>query len=335
MSCFHPLKGYIVGVNPVTGKDKIWIRPYDEEHDLPSVDIPCGRCIGCRLEYSRQWANRLLCELQYHDSAYFVTLTYDNDYLPREPVYDRFTGEYLYDSYTLRKKHLQTFMKHLRRHFESDKIRFFACGEYGSQTVRPHYHLILFGLHLDDLVLYKRSPLGDDLYNSPSLQACWSNYIGKDSCGRERYDPLGHVVIGKVTWESCAYVARYVTKKMSGELGEWFVSQNMELPFCNMSRKPGLGRAYYDSHPDMMHFEFINIPTENGAKKFRPPKYFEKLYEIDEPELASERSEKRKCFAEHTKELILKNTDLSYLDYLAVKEENLKGRLKALDRSKA
>lgn len=333
MACFHPLKAYKVGVNPLTGKDKLWIRPYDEKHNLDYVEIPCGKCIGCRLEYSRQWANRMMLELEYHNDAYFITLTYDNDYIPRSPVLDNSTGEYLYDSFSLRKRDIQTFFKHLRKHFPDCKIRYYAAGEYGSTTIRPHYHAIVYGLVLDDLTEYKRSPQGDVLYNSKAVSDCWSNFVGFRSDGTAIYDPIGYVVIGKVTWETCAYVARYVTKKMSGPLGDWFVSQNMEVPFSLMSRKPGLGAQWYYDNPDCMDFEYINLMTEKKGLKFRPPKYFEKLYEIDYPDRASERSDQRRLFAESAKAMILKSTGKSYLEYLSDKEANLKARLKVLDRS--
>lgn len=334
MACFHPLKGYKVGVNPLTGKDKLWIRPYDEEHDLEYVEIPCGRCIGCRLEYSRQWANRLMLEKEYYveNECWFVTLTYDDDYVPRRPVIDPDTGVYMYDSVSLRKRDVQTFFKHLRKHCKDSKIRYYAAGEYGSKTLRPHYHAIIFGLKFDDLVVYKRTPLGDVLYNSKFIEDCWSNFVGFRSDGSPIYDKIGHVVVAPVTWETCAYVARYVTKKMSGELGEWFSSQNMEQPFALMSRRPGIGYKWYRDHPGCMDYEFINLKTIKKGLKFKPPKYYESLYEIDQPELAAVRKKDREEYFRQSRELLLRSIDKPYLEYLLDKEENLKSRLMVLDR---
>ena len=115
------------------------------------VPLPCGQCIGCRIDYSRQWANRCLLELKYHDSAWFCTFTYDDDHVPRTYYPDPETGEAI-PALTLQKRDFQLLMKRIRKKFENDKIRFFMSGEYGSQTFRPHYHAILFGLHLDDLL---------------------------------------------------------------------------------------------------------------------------------------------------------------------------------------
>lgn len=338
MSCFHPLLGISLGVKE-NGKDDYRIIPYDDQKKkdyeaagVKVVEIPCGRCIGCRLEYSRQWANRMMLELQYHDSAYFVTLTYSDDFVPRMPVSDPETGEYTRDSYSLRKDHLSKFIKHVRKHFPDDKIRFFGVGEYGSKTVRPHYHVIIYGLHLDDLKLYKRTPQGDFLYTSEKLSKCWSNYV-KFPSGREIYDQIGWVVVAPVTWETCAYTARYVTKKMSGPLGDWFISQNMELPFSLMSRRPGIARQWYEDHPDWTEKEYINIGGDK-PRKFRPPKYFDRILEEDIPEVFMSRKEVRDDYVRRSRELLESQLDKPYLSYLADKENQLKSKLKALDRNK-
>jgi len=183
VACYHPLMGVPIGIRPDTGKMQYSIRPYNEKafNDEilksspmgPPVQIPCGQCIGCRLAYSRQWANRCMLELEYHDSAYFVTLTYDEAHVPKHYYPDPETGEAL-PSMSLCKRDFQLFMKRLRKAFPDDKIRFFAAGEYGTKTFRPHYHAIIFGLHLDDLVYYKRGEGSFAYYNSPSLQKCWS-----------------------------------------------------------------------------------------------------------------------------------------------------------------
>lgn len=332
MACYHPLKGYIIGVDPRTGKDKILIRSYsDDSLKLPFKEIPCGKCIGCRLEYSRQWANRLMLEMEYHEFAYFVTLTYSDDFLPRNPVTD-VNGQVIGWSQSLRKSHLSKFMKHLRKHF-GDGIRFYGAGEYGKKTLRPHYHLILFGLSLDDLKLYKRNRQGDSLYTSKSLERCWSNYVGVRSDGIKYYDKIGHVVVAPASWETCAYTARYVTKKMSGEFEEKFKELNMELPFSLCSRRPGIGHQWYVDHPDLFDYEYINLKTKTKGLKFRPPKYFERLYDIDEPVKSFERREKRREFAEGSKALILSDLSKDYLEYLNDKEFILSEKLNALDRS--
>lgn len=340
MSCYHPLKGWPIG-RTKNGKVSYKITGYETDHielingtwtSVPTslrgqlaksvvrdyVDIPCGQCIGCRMDYSRQWANRLMLELEYHDSAYFVTLTYRDADLPTHLYSDPDTGE-AFPSYSLDKRDCQLFMKRLRKLYPNDRIRFFLSGEYGPSTHRPHYHAIIFGLHLDDLYFYKKSGLGFDYLISDKLADIW----GK-----------GYVVVSEVTWETCAYTARYVTKKLTGDAGEFYTLHNIAPPFSLMSRRPGIAAQWYEDHPGLYDTEYINISTEKGARKFRPPKYFDRLYERDNPDEYAELKECRKRFAEEMRLIELEHTNLDYIDYLKVKEDNFKKRIKILEQKR-
>lgn len=349
MSCYHPLKGFPIGYTK-TGKVDYKITGYGVDHVelvrgtwMPVhikergsmaecvvrdfIEVPCGQCLGCRLQYSREWANRCLLELQDHDSAFFATLTYDNPHVPKSAYGDPETGEAI-PSLTLRKRDLQLFMKRLRKAFPDDKIRFYACGEYGERTYRPHYHVILFGLHLDDLQVYERDPeTGFVMYTSPSFQRCWSV---KDDDGVVR--PIGRAVVSEVSWETCAYTARYVTKKLSGFAACFYDDHNIEPPFTQMSLKPGIGRNYYDNHPDLYKYEYINVSTEKGGRKFRPPKYFDRIFDVEYPDESAAMKEARKRIAMDARKAKLAQTNLSYLDLLAVEERALKERVKSLKR---
>lgn len=328
MACFHPLKGFPIG-HTETGKVKYKITPYEQEFAMNSKRepvteftlIPCGQCIGCRLDRSREWANRCLLELQYHDSAFFVTLTYDEEHVPRRMYSDPDTGE-VFESLSLCKRDFQLFMKRLRKAFPDDKIRFFACGEYGGKTQRPHYHAILFGLHLDDLKAYKRNELNEWYYTSEKFQKCWS----KDG------KPIGWAVVANVSWETCAYVSRYVTKKLTGDLKQFYEFHNIEPEFSDMSRKPGIARQYFEDHPEVYDYEFINISTEKGGRKFHPPSYFDRLYDLEEPAVMSDIKAKRRKAAQDLTDMKLKETNLSYLEYLQVEEDALKDKFKKLRR---
>lgn len=350
-SCYHPLKAFQIGFNP-SGKPKYKIVPYAVDHvelragkyipvEVPYrsassfrvidefIEIPCGKCIACRLRYSRDWANRCMLELESHDSAYFVTLTYNDEHVPVSYYGDPASGDAL-PVFTLVKNDLQRFIKRLRKAFPNDHIRYYACGEYGDNTYRPHYHLIIFGLHLEDLVLWKSSLQGHSYYTSDSLQAVWSD---RGSNGKGICSPLGYVVVGNVTWDTCAYTARYVMKKLVGDESSFYDDFNIEKPFVLMSRKPGIGHDYYVSHPDIYDYMTINIPTSSGGKKFMPPKYFDTLFERDDPFRYAELKEIRKRMAEHSKELQLSRTDLDYESLLAVSEANHLSRIKTLKRS--
>lgn len=295
------------------------------------IEIPCGKCIGCRLDYSRQWAYRCMLELEYHDEAHFVTLTYNDDHIPVSAYGDPSTGEAI-DAYTLDKRDFQLFMKRLRKAFPDDDIRYYACGEYGSSTFRPHYHAIIYGLHLDDLQECGRSPAGFPYYTSPKLQRAWSIYHPATKDKEAWYDPIGFVSVGDVTVESCAYVARYIMKKQKGDDAVFYDLHNVIPEFTLMSRKPGIGRQWYEDHPDLYDFEYINLKTDNGGLKFRPPRYYDKLFDVDDPDRMKQIKETRKCAAELITAAKLRKTNLSYTELLSVEERKKQESIKKLKR---
>lgn len=346
------MKRFVVGVNPETGKSIGVVVPFAADHlektgfdkfepiyeDVPMShfgyvrydryqQVPCGQCLGCRLDYARQWANRLMLELEYHDSAYFVTLTYDEEHVPVHMYDDPATGE-VFDSLSLEPRDVELFLKRLRKKFKDDSIRYYIAGEYGENTFRPHYHAIIFGLYLSDLVPYKRSTQGFQYFTSESLTRVWSVKESKGS-----YAPLGIVVVAPVTWETCAYTARYVTKKLTGPQAEFYQAHNLVPEFAHMSRNPGIASQWYKDHPGCAAEDFLFLKTDKGGRKFRPPKYFRSLFELEDPEMAAELKERRRRLAEEAQAAELRGTNLTYLEYLAVKEANLKARTKSLLRS--
>lgn len=355
--CKHPLKGFPVGFHP-SGKTKYKIVSYLTDHveynsstglwnpvytshrsakadkiETDFVEIPCGKCIGCRLQRSREWANKLMLEYdtatrQNFYCAWFVTFTYNDKYVPRSYYGNNVTGE-AEESLTLKKHHMQLYFKRLRKANPDARIRFFCCGEYGTNTFRPHYHAIIFGLELNDLVLWSKNKLGDNLYNSETLAKHWSN--GDRSSPNYR-EPYGHVVVAECTWETCAYVARYVTKKLDGEDKAFYETFNLEPQFQLHSNKPGIGREWYDQHPDVFDYEYIVLETKKRGIKFRPPKYYERLYEIDDPDGYTELKEKRRFFAEEAQKFKMRQTELSYLEVLENEERSLENKVKQLRR---
>lgn len=343
MACYHPLKAIVVEgsqsvKNNVPTRKRVFkfLKPFEVDK-YPAdkiIQIPCGQCVGCRIQYSREWANRCMMELQYHDSSYFVTLTYDDAHVPRakyltsDASVSALTGELLsepefQESLTLRKRDFQLFMKRLRKKFHNQKIRFFMAGEYGSNTLRPHYHAIIFGLRLDDLQLYSKSPQGFCYYNSPSLQSCWSDKDG---------NPIGYAVVAEVTWETCAYTARYVMKKQTGKDAEFYTRFNMQPEFTLMSRKPGIARQYYDDHPDIYKKEYINVSTEKGGLKFKPPRYFDKLYDLENPEEMQAIKDIRQKLATEAQKAKLQGTSLYLEEFLEVQERAFENKIKSLRR---
>lgn len=343
MVCYHPMSALVLGTKP-NGRKDMKILSFDPKLDyehnpkrgkyfelngrMYSIDnvihIPCQQCYGCRLDRSRQWADRCMLEMEDHDSAYFVTLTYDNDHIPiRKYVTDYSTGEFDY-SFSLVKRDFQLFMKRLRYYFPNDKIRYFASGEYGTETLRPHYHAIIFGLHLNDLVPWSKSELGYQYYNSASLQRAWSDVDGY---------PIGFAVVGECTWETCAYTARYVMKKRSGAAALEYDLFNVEPEFSTQSRDPGIARNYYDTHPHLFNYNYIYLENEKGGRKIKPPKYYEKLYEIDNPEHMAEIKQMRQKMSDVREKMKLKRTSLYSDELRQVEENNKKAVTSALRRN--
>ena len=346
MACFHPLKGFVTDIKD-DGKRVLKVVPYIIDHielrngvyypvSVPNVSayadavvrdfivLPCGRCAGCRMAYSKQWTARCMAELQYHNSAAFLTLTYNNDHLPLSYYGDEKNGEAI-KSTSLSKRDLQLFIKRLRRHFPDQQLRYFACGEYGSaeKTFRPHYHLIVFGLNLDDLEFFKKDPRGHIHYTSKSLDKIWSDPKTKEN--------KGFVDVEEVNDKTCAYVARYTLKKLYGKDAWYYERLNLQPPFLIMSRKPGIGKKWFDDHKEeLLEFPEMIFSTESGGKKFIVPKYFMDKLAIDFPEETDRIKENRKLAAEAQIELELSKTDLDFLEYLAVKEEEFENRISIL-----
>lgn len=334
------MKGFIVGTTE-NGKKDLVIAPFDTEcvfRPLGSniwekhgyvldkkvvqgkvvtdyVQIPCGQCIGCRLEYSRQWAIRCMLESDYHDENYFITLTYDEQHVPYSEYVD--DDGVVQECLTLVKKDLQDFNKRLRSDLDYRGLsgfRFYACGEYGSRTARPHYHMIAFGLHLDDLVLYEKTPVGD-LYTSEYLSSKWKN---------------GHVIIGSVTFESCAYVSRYIMKKQKGKNADVYSYYNIAPEFVLMSRRPGLAKAYFEDNIDNIY------PADNivlrGGILVRPPRYFDSMMEQIDEELMKDIKLKRVDIAEDIQKIKDGQTTADYKQQLQFAERNKESQLSKLVR---
>lgn len=259
------------------------------------LKLPCGQCIGCRLERSRQWAMRCVHEASLHKDNCFITLTYSPENLPPDGG--------------LIKSDFQKFMKRLRRKYipknpydkndelqkydyekfrEEHEIKFYQCGEYGDLNNRPHYHAILFGHNFDDWTYLFDSPAGYPIYTSEKLEKIWG---------------LGFVTIGTVTFESAAYVARYIMKKINGPQAEQinektdlryyerfnsFTGEIHEvLPeYSTMSRGGTNGRGI--AHNWISRYTTDVYPkdfTTIRGMRMRPPKYYDKYIQGIDPDL--------------------------------------------------
>lgn len=298
MTCFHPVVMYDTEKLTVNGK-RLYTHQYDPRFDRRKIHRPCGSCIGCRLEYSRQWAIRMVHESKMHSENSFITLTYRDEDQPSDK--------------SLKKKHFQDFMKRLREYYSPKKIRFYHCGEYGSEFGRPHYHAILFGHDFSDKKYWRKTKRKEICYRSSTLEKLWT---------------FGNSEIGSVTFESCAYIARYVTKKITGDRSDEHYFDPLtgvlrQPEYATMSLKPGIGATWFDK------FQKDVFPSDQVIMRgipMKPPKYYSDRFEISKPldfdEIKLDRFQKALLLA-----------DNNSLDRLPVREESLLLKLRSLKRS--
>lgn len=190
-----------------------------DSHDESPVSVPCGKCIPCLVIKRQEWCFRLEQEFKYSHGALFVTLTYDQKHYPSRGSLD--------------KRHVQLFLKRLRKRDGTNRIRYYCVGEYGSVGGRPHYHLLLFGGSESD------------------IRSSWIDHRG---------DPIGIVHCGSVNSRSVAYCTKYVIQKNDYE-------KNKERPFALMSRAYGLGGRYLTDAMVQWHRENeANYCINSGLK---------------------------------------------------------------------
>lgn len=275
MACYRPLKAYRAPDGKIAFDSK---TGYFDAH----LQLACGQCIGCRMERRRSWAIRAMHEAQItHELAReagsqkpshscFLTLTYDDRRIPEDALDE--DGEWTRSLY---KHHWQNFAKKVRR--DLGKFRYLHCGEYGDANGRPHYHALVFGHDFsEDSLPLERGSGGLPLRVSAYLTEAW---------------PHGYHSIGTVDFQSASYVAKYTTKKKTGDLADtnervdpttgltWTVNPE----YATMSRNPGLGKAWFDRyHKDVYPSNHVII---NG-KPFKPPSFYDQLLERRDPALA-------------------------------------------------
>ncbi|HUD20442.1 MAG TPA: replication initiation protein [Patescibacteria group bacterium] len=245
MPCYYPITGYRSRSGPDIGRN-IWpiVFSYSKGFQDMPVQIPCGQCIGCRLERSRQWAVRCIHEASLYLNNCFITLTYADN-----PV-------------TLVKRDFVLFMKRLRKKYATDRIKFFHCGEYGENLGRPHHHACLFNFDFPDKSLYRVNKRYR-LYTSSSLSDLWGH---------------GFCLIGDVTFDSAAYVARYVIKKVNGDkMIDHY--KGLVPEYVTMSRRPGISHDWFVRYKnDIAAIDGV-IVNKHKCKSLR---YYDKLFdEVD------------------------------------------------------
>lgn len=191
-----------------------------------------------------------------HEDNCLIHLTYNPENLPKDG--------------SISKPELVKFCKRLRRKIEPIKISYYGCGEYGEKLGRPHYHIMIFGFDFKDKYLWKyRFPQKYNrfstvnkypLFRSPMLEDRWK---------------FGHSAVGEITIESAGYVARYVRKKIGGEIALRHY-KGLKPEFAIMSKDPAIGKTWFEKYwNDVYPRDYIHI----DGQKYKPPRYYDKLLE--------------------------------------------------------
>ena len=275
MTCFHPLKAYKSGTLGASGKYGLTLNRTKSLVEGSSFSVPCGRCRGCRIDRSRQWAVRCLHESKMHPDNCFLTLTYSDKNLPLD--------------YSINVETVQKFIRRMRK--AGLRFRYFACGEYGDITGRPHYHMLMFGHDWADKKLYSKNR-GNPLYTSATLSRLWE---------------YGEAWTGTLTYQSAAYVCRYVMKKIGGDKAVDFYTRyspvdggyhNVTPEFALQSRMPGIGSTWFDKFKtDVFPSDFLVV---DGKKHPVPRYYTKKLQEGEARKIKVKRMANANRQLEHT-----------------------------------
>lgn len=261
MPCYSPLKGWRARDGKFTFRR--------EESSGAKMEVACSGCLGCRIDRSRLWAARIVHESSLYDDKHgscFITLTYRDEYECDDSQLRK--GYHLPSDGSLHHSHLTKFLKRLRKKYDQ-KIRYYAVGEYGEQTGRPHYHAILFNVDFSDKVEIREKE-GVWLYSSEELDSLW---------------PYGFTTVGEANWETAAYCARYVMKKVGGVLADDHYRRYdaelgydywIEPEFARMSLKPGIGAEWFKRYEtDFYPSDELPVPGKGIQQKL--PRYYDEL----------------------------------------------------------
>lgn len=303
MPCNRPQIAFLV---TETGDPKVRVsmsRKLKKHQTLVKViELPCRKCLGCKMARSREWAIRCQHEAQMHEHNCFITLTYDEKNIP--------------DDRGLQYIDFQLFMKRLRKRFTGTEIKFFMCGEYTPQKGRPHFHACLFGLDFADKKYFRKTKRGSKIYRSRILEELWDK---------------GFSTIGTVNAASAGYVARYLIDKqretrhyeyIDKETGE--VHQR-EKEFQKMSLRDAIGKRWYEQFKsDVFPHDYIII----DGRKAPVPGYYRQLLRRSDLAEYQKVTDKRIAYIESDK-----RTAKEKLDERVRREKCLQEKMRELCRA--
>ena len=300
MPCHSPLVGKLLSNAQFrTDRDKY----FDYKLAKPDPDrvlMPCRKCGYCRCRHATEVSARIMNERHFFEEASFLTLTYDEKHILDCPIFEYknpwvelFGPDPEFDDdlesfrgRSLVRKHIVDFNKRLRRYLDyhyNKKVKIYYCGEYGSKNGRPHFHLIVLGHDFsDNRKFYKYGKKGrqNPLYTSSVLDRIWNK---------------GFTVIGDVTHQSVAYVARYPLKKLDSSLNTQCKRVGRVPEFFHFRSRKGAGYDYFNKYyrEIYVHDKLIYKNVYGEIVKIPVPRYYDKLLAIKDPPLYEQVKRKR------------------------------------------
>lgn len=271
MPCYQPKEAVRVHFNASwnwtkNGKYKVYfgkeaesmIRGFGEYTEV--LKIPCNSCVGCMNRRTSDWALRCYHESMYWSSTTMITLTYESGYLPPNRSLDKSDLQ----------KFWKRFRQELRRKYGINSIRYFACGEYGEERGRPHYHAVVFGFGFPDKIEVSNNPGAvNRLWESAMLTKIWG--MGKCTLS----------VLG-ANGAAANYISKYVTKKSYGAKGDKeYAGTGRIPPFSCMSQ--GIGDSWYEDYRSDLYPHSYCV-SEDGSTKLPVPKRYDRKLAEEYPE---------------------------------------------------
>lgn len=264
------------------GKTIAWSQKHYSK-EFSTFQLPCSKCLECRLEYARQWAVRCTHEAKMYENNSFITLTYSDENLKspklqyrdfqefiaklRDKIFrDKLNQMYPNDPQETQRIKFKQLTKDTRKQIhESIRIGYFVTGEYGEQRKRPHWHVLIFNWKPSDLTHKYTNDRGDRVSNSTTLDTLWGHGITE---------------IGSVTFHSAGYCARYAAKKLvHGNDGHAYE------PISKKSSKQAIGKKFLEKYwKDIFNYGHVILMTSDGEVKTTIPRYYEKWLAKHQPE---------------------------------------------------
>lgn len=317
------------------------------------IQVPCQKCWACQLKYSAEWATRITKECEKYENNWYITLTYADHSLPIAEKTewdsyekDQITGEIIKTHEirendgtwqgTLNPEDMDRFLNSLRKHvrdkYHHEGVKYFYCGEYGTEKHRPHYHIILMNCPLDPTLFYKPRVDGKNFkahWQSKELENIWAD----DIPGTNKRKPKGIIDVAEVEWSCAAYVARYCTKKLyAGSDKSKYLENGLYPEFIRPSK--GIGMDYLKSNLDEIYRndEIIMRTIRGNLGAIKPPRAYDKKLKEINPKLYEKIKKSREKAKERTDKLLQNVSDATDLMRLEQNARNLETKMSLLPR---